>query len=224
MNTERKKLKIGYKIIDGPIAIYQPGKKFDCYEQDVFIKISIIGKKNKINQILGYESISIWSDNTINKKKDFFSPIIRNAKWIRTNDLDKIRKQKKISWPCVKVTLGNIKNYKNLDKSLIDFQKHFKEMPYIASGLSFQRDVPDYNYDNNYNPYSFYFRNGIQSFEFSSEPIADDPFTKNVFDLFNTIKKYMKIFNNKGWTEKYNTDFNTLINTDFCNWDYSNKL
>ena len=224
MNNERKKFNLGYIIIDGPLAIYQPNNDFEWYEQDVFIKINIVGERDNINQILGHESISIWSDNTMNKEKDFFIPIIRHAKWIKTDDLDKIRDHETLAFPDVKVSLGNIKNLKKIENDLINFQKQINDFSYIQLGLSLQRDIPEVKYDKNFTAYSIFFRNGVQSIEFNSEPISGDSFKKNVFSLFNTIKNQMEIFDNKGWIEKYNIDFNTLINTDFYKWDYSTKI
>jgi hypothetical protein len=190
----------------------------------VFIKINITGVRDNINQILGYKSISIWTDNTMNKEKNFFLPIIRYTKWIKKDDLNKIRDNNSLTFPDVKVSLGAIKDQKKLENELIIFQKKSKSFPYIPFGLSLQRDVPDVEFDKNYTAYSIFFRNGIQSVEINSEPVLGHSFTKNVFDLFNTIKNQMNIFNKQGWKEKYSIDFNTLIKTDFYMWDYSSKL
>ena len=224
MDIQRKIFNLGYTIIDGPISIYQPGNDLEWYEQDIFIKINITGVRSNINHILGHESISIWADNTMNKEKNFFQPIIRHAKWMKTDDLDKMRGKEKFSFPAVKILLGHIKENKELEKELLKFQEQIKYLPYVPSGLSLNRDIPELEYDHKFAAFSIFFRNGVQSIEFNSEPILEDIFTQNVFDLFNTIKKHMEVFDHKGWIEKYNIDFNTLVNTGYYKWDYSTKL
>lgn len=49
------------------------------------------------------ESIIVYSDDTINKEKNFFAPVLRHCVWDQTDH------SSKTGWPNVEIKLGSIK-------------------------------------------------------------------------------------------------------------------
>lgn len=219
-HLKRKRLlEAGHAILNGPLALFSAEDDFDWYGKDISITLDIV----EGNVLMGRESISIWSDDTMNKTESFFPPIIRYCKWIRSEDLKKLSK-KEIEWPSAEVALATIKDTEKLDQQLIGFQEKFKKLPYLSQGLNFAREVPEFEPTGDSRNYCIFLRNGLQVIEFSSCPLLRDGFSEDVFQLFDCIKNHMEPFDKKGWSEQYDFSFETLSKANHYNWHYSFEM
>ncbi|MBN1647851.1 MAG: hypothetical protein JW874_07450 [Spirochaetales bacterium] len=212
---------IGNRIVDGPIALYPPDSGHGWYEQDLCIRTAITDTVDDIKQITGHESVSVWTDGTMNRDSGFFSPVIRLSRWYLTDSRTNMQEAGMATWPDVTVNLGGIAEPEILNSEIYRFQEGFRRLPWLPMGLCTHREVPDFEPDSEHACYTIFCRNGLQSIEISGESIARDSFSRNVFRLCSVIKNNIALFDKSGWREKYHIDFKTLSGQDFYYWNYS---
>lgn len=191
----RKRKAIARELIGGPRVIAPPKdlSSHDWFETDLRITLH----SNPYGTI---ESISVYSDSTMNKTEDFFAPILRHCVWQQNDN------SSENGWPNAPVRLGSIKNQAVVHDCLMRIQRSIHLMAFPPIGLSLARDVPDVEYAPKDRMYSMKVRNGLQSIEYHSTQLEHDPFADLVFESYDLLVAQLEEFDKRGWTEGYSQD------------------
>lgn len=197
---------IAYRVLEGPAALYPASGTDGWYERETFIQRALVETKANMMVVNGYESVSIWTDGTPNRERDFLEPVIRYARWDLAADMTETCSEKEREWPTVELVLGSIGNPGNLDHRVSGFHELLQSLPFVPGCIGFRQEEPDMESDSQYSPYKIWMTNGVQCLEFSGYPLRGEGFTREVFRFFDEIKTQMVIINKTGWKEKYDKD------------------
>jgi len=203
-------LQIGRELIEGPRALFPPqeGDESDWLEPQLHITLRWPDYKR-------IESAIVYVDATMNKEDGFLPPMLRHAIWSRPNDLTGAH-----AWPSVVVRLGSIKSQQAVDACLTKLEENVLHINYSPFGLSLKRDVPTVACVPSLPHYTVYLRNGVQSLEYSSCSIANDPFSLLIHESFNTLTTELHEINPNGWQERYDRNLKTEFPATCWEWNY----
>ncbi|MCP3898652.1 MAG: hypothetical protein GY707_02835 [Desulfobacteraceae bacterium] len=197
-----KKFAIGYELINGPEAILPPAEMDEFGWLEVDLKIILIPHDHK-----KIESISIFVDDTMNRKNNFLPPLIRHCTWHKEKD-----DSENNDWPTTEIFYSHIENNEAVDKKIKKIQKNISRFEFKESGLSLKRDVAKIKIDYNKPRFELFSRNGLQTITINSWATEDNNnFSDLVFDLFNYLKKIVRPLNLNGWKERYKQDLEKTL-------------
>jgi len=195
-------LAIGNQLLQGPRTIITAHDAHGWLEKDIAVYLHYFGH-NRLHHI------SLWSDDTINREKNFLPPVIRLAQWERQQDVERFQAGEAVQWPSVTVSLGYIKApfIHQLHIALLDIQQQVNSLQFAPMGLRRKRDVPCIPVSEQYIDFEIWMRNGAQSICYASPLLQADAFCKKVFELKQLLLSSMQPFDYTGWKEKYTTSF-----------------
>ncbi len=208
-----RRLKIGHKLIYGPRALFPPKTidDFGWLEPDLRIIYWTAG-------MLTAESIILFTDNTMNRDKNFLQPVIRHAKWHRLADAEESR-----DWPTVEISLSNFKDQREcVDTYIKKLQGKLTRLTFELNGLQTQRESSNQafhiSYDYGRGSFSVYSRNGAQSIEYHSLAIKNDNLTELVLEGLLLLHSLAIPYSREGWRERYDFDLNEICPTKAWDW------
>ncbi|WP_154668190.1 hypothetical protein [Pseudoduganella violaceinigra] len=199
MNTNRRRcLRIGRALIKGPTAIFPPKfiDSFGWLEADFRLTIKWPGPGL-------HESLQVFSDDTMNRDKDFLPPMIRRCIWKRAADMANPN-----AWPSATVEIGYIQDHKRRDALLRDVHRKLPGLPFVELGLSTQRDVADLELDESEPEFRIWARNGVQSLEYWSSPVAPAHLGLSFTQVHKDLLAEFLPISQPGWRERYDHDLN----------------
>lgn len=214
--TERKNrrrcLQIGNKLIEGPLAIFPATEDGDDYEwMECDFRITLYSANYRIQ-----ESIAIYTDDTMNKGKDFFKPIFRHCVWDRNSDINSSN-----TWPSAKVELAYLKDIKKTNEILIQIQETIPKPSFSPLGVSLSRNVAEVECDYSKERYEIYIRNRVQAITYASCYIPNDIVTGLILSSFKKLRNEMMVpFDKSGWKERYEFNLNSECPKDMWEWQY----
>jgi hypothetical protein len=214
-------LKIGNKLVEGPSAIFFISEG-DWLEKELQITFYEPGMRK-------IESYSIWSDDSMNKEKKFHAPMIRILKWNRKNDLDDLKNNSIRKFPKIEVELGRIKEirFEEANEKFILLQKSVIENNrYIPYKISTERDSAqiEMNYEEEYLDYLIYFRNGVQSIQFSSTGNTNEKLVNQLIEMKNFLISSIDKIDKSEWKERYYELTEEYLEGEIPEWYYDNII
>lgn len=191
-------MRIGRALLDGPLAIFPP-ESIDSYgwlEPDFQLIIKWQGAGR-------YESLHVFSDDSMNREQNFLPPMIRRCQWNRNEDM-----AGENLWPSATVELGYVKDQRRLDSLLREVQRKIATLPFAEIGLSTQRDVADVELDCSEPEFTIFARNGIQSIKYWSLPVAPIQLGISFTQVHAGLLAELVPLSQPGWRERYEYDLN----------------
>ena len=194
--NRRRCLRIGRALLEGPSAIFPP-KELDEYgwlEADFRLTIKWSGQDI-------HESVSVFSDDSMNREENFLAPMIRRCCWNRSADMANTN-----SWPSAAVELGHIRDHSRVDALLRGVHRRLTGLPFCELGLSTQRDVADLEIDSSEPEFRVWARNGVQSIEYWSLPVAAAKLGLSFRGVYEDLLAELVPGSPLGWRERYDYD------------------
>ena len=165
------------------------------------------------------ESVTLFTDNTVNRDDHFLQPIIRLAFWERGRDI-----QTRPHWPSITIQFGYFSDddHQLLHNTIYQFHQTLSSTPFLAFGISANREVPDFPH-NDRGELEIFASNGVQSVEITTPALPNgDELTDQFFFLFAQLKAACRPFDHKDWRERYN--YNLRDVTPFQAWDWDGSI
>ncbi|MBK9940675.1 MAG: hypothetical protein IPP13_03520 [Kouleothrix sp.] len=164
-----------------------------------------------------YESLAIYCDNTVNREAAFLQPVIRTARWDRYHDF-----ATRPIWPTVDIQLSYFADqFDRLHQQVYALHTALRQLPFTSFGISAQRDVPMLTTQGDGQELEVLVRNGIQTVEFTTPALVDDPVTVQVFTLRDLLLSLVQPFDRTRWRERYDYDLDVLAPLKAWDWDGS---
>lgn len=183
-------------LLDGPSAIFPP-REMDEYgwlEADFRLTIKW-PKQGK------HESLSVFSDDSMNREENFLAPLIRRCVWNRSADLADTN-----AWPSVSVELGHVRDHSRVDAVLREVHRKLAGLPFAELGLSTRRDVADIEIDPSEPEFRVWARNGAQSIEYWSLPVSPAKLGLSFGQVHEDLLAELVPLLQEGWRERYDYD------------------
>lgn len=204
-------LQIGAKIVKGPLALFPPVQVDDYGWMECDFRIIKYAADDKVQ-----ESVSIYTDDTMNREEGFLPPIIRSCSWARGDDIDGKNK-----WPSIMVGLGDISSIDSASEILRNLQRSLSKIKFGILGVSLSRDMAKVECNHKKDRFDIFIRNGIQAIEYSSCSIHDDEYTKLVFESYEKLLNLLVPNHEIGWKERYEYNLDENCPTDMWEWQYN---
>lgn len=219
--NHRRVTKIGHKLVEGPSAVFRISDG-DWLESDLHIII----KEGGLRKI---ETYSLLTEDTMNKEIDFLPPMIRILKWRRSEDLNELQNDEHRRFPKIEVELGTIlkSKYEEVNQSFISIQAKVKKYnDYVPYNISTERDSAEskVDYEQEYLDYTINFRNGVQSFEFSSAGNLDDELVQAINSLKELFKESIEVVDKSKWKERYYDLTEEYLEGEIPEWYYEDEM
>lgn len=189
-------MRVGLILLEGPSAIFPP-QELDGYgwlEADFRLTIKWPGQVKQ-------ESVSVFSDDSINREENFLEPMIRHCIWNRSADMADTN-----PWPSASVSLGHVRDQSKVDAVLRDVHRSLSGLPFAELGLSTQRDVADLELDPSEPEFQVWARNGVQSIEYWSLPVAAAKLGLSFRQVYEALLAELVPVAPSGWRERYDYD------------------
>ncbi|KQZ40062.1 hypothetical protein ASD58_06710 [Duganella sp. Root1480D1] len=183
-------------MLDGPLAIFPP-ESIDSYgwlEADFQLTITWPGAAQ-------FESIHVFSDDSMNREQDFLPPMIRRCHWNRKADM-----AGENLWPTATVELGFIRDHERLDSMLREVQRKVGGLPFAEIGLSTLRGVADVELDFPEPEFRIWMRNGGRSLEYWSLPVGPKQLGISFIQVHADLLAEFVPMSRSGWRERYEND------------------
>ncbi len=183
-------------MIEGASAIFPP-KLIDDYgwlEPDFRLTIKWPGHAV-------YESLQVFSDDSMNRVDNFLAPIIRRCVWKRAVDMLNPDK-----WPTAAIDLGFIRDQLKVNSLLLDVHKRLSRLPFVEQGLCIKRDVADIHLDPTEPAFSLWATNGAQSIEYSSLAVSPIHLGFSLRQIHSDLLAELVPMSHQGWRERYDYD------------------
>ena len=110
------------------------------------------------------------------------------------------------TWPSAKVEIGSIHSFSIVDTILRKVQQKLSNLPFSELGLSIQRDVADIEIDSTEPEFRIWARNGVQSIEYWSVPVAAVSLGLSFSKVHKELLSEMRPISPTGWRERYDND------------------
>jgi len=194
--NRRRCLRIGRALLEGPSAIFPP-KEIDSYgwlEADFRLTIKWPGQE-------WHESLSVFSDDSMNREENFLAPMIRRCLWKRSADMADTN-----PWPTASIELGYVRDHLRIDALLRGVQRKLSGLPFTELGLSTRRDVAELEPDLGEPEFRVWARNGAQSMEYWSLPVAASTLGLSFRQVYADLLAEMVPISQIGWRERYDYD------------------
>ena len=219
--NHRRVLKIGNQLVHGPSAIFRISRG-DWLEKDLQIVLYEPGMKR-------IESYSIWSDDSMNKEKDFLPPMIRILTWNRREDLHSLKESSKRKFPKIDLTLGIISagRLEEINSKFITLQcAVLKNHNYVPYKIPMERDSADIgvNYEKGYLDFSIFFRNGEQALEFTSTGNLSAPLVQELITMKKLLHSSIEVVDKTNWKERYYELTEEYLSGEIPEWYYQDKM
>ncbi|SDQ14916.1 hypothetical protein [Flagellimonas zhangzhouensis] len=216
-----KLVRIGNTLIEGPNVIFNSIGQ-DWLEKD----LQIIFHYPENGRL---ESFSIWSDDTMNKEKGFLQPMIRNLTWDRRKDLDRAQKEPSTIFPKVDIQLGSIKKEmsQELNEKFVQLQHSMiRNLEYVPYKIPTTRDSAEIkiNFEKPFVDFSVFFRNGVQTLEFSSCVNHENILLRELNQMKKILLECINLVKLSDWVEKYSDLTESFLNGKTMEWNYSKDL
>lgn len=208
--NRRRCLQVGRELIEGPRALFPPEVVDDFGWLEAELRISLWWPSCE-----RIESVAVYSDDTMNRDSGFLPPMLRHSVWHRANDLKGAN-----AWPSVEVKLGVLRSQQAVDNCLRSIQHGVQRLSFPPIGLSVARDVADVTAAPGLPDYAVWVRNGLQSVEYHSCPVANDPFTTQVIDAFSELAAELQDIEKQGWRERYDRNLRSEYPASAWEWAY----
>jgi hypothetical protein len=147
------------------------------------------------------QSVALFVDNTINRKSGWLRPLLR---YVRCSPLTPV-----YATPVADYALGRPRNWARARQLVLDLHRHCPTVPFLPFAPSMTRDSAHAPMIDWRAGYRVKFHNGIQSFEFSTPRLQEDPFAAAVDQTFIELVRLMQPFDPDGWTERFQLDLGT---------------
>jgi hypothetical protein len=148
-----------------------------------------------------HESLSVLSDDSMNREENFLAPMIRRCRWNRAADMANTN-----LWPSAAVELGHIRNHSRVDAVLRAVHQKLTGLPFSELGLSTQRDVADLETDATEPEFRVWATNGVQSIEYWSLPVAAAKLGLSFHGVYEDLLAELVPGSPLGWRERYAYD------------------
>lgn len=219
--NHRRILRIGNKLIEGPSAIFRISDG-DWLEKDLHLSF-FDPRSGELS------SCSIWSDDSMNKTKNFLSPMIRVLKWNRREDLHDLRQNSERTFPMVEIRLGLIKSNKlsQVNAEFLALQSTIAtNNDYVPYQIPMERDAADLEigYEKDYLDYAVYFRNGEQSLSFHSSGNNTSRVLNQLLQMKNLLQESIAEVDKSAWKERYYELTEEYLEGQIPEWYYEEKL
>lgn len=194
--SQRRCLRVGRALLEGPSAIFPPSEidNYGWLEADFRLMIKWPGQHR-------HESVSVFSDDSMNRDENFLPPMIRRCLWNRSADLASTS-----AWPSTLIELGHIRDHSRIDALLRGVHRKLTGLPFSELGLSTQRDVANLELDPSEPEFRVWTRNGAQSIEYWSLPVAAANFGLSFRQVYEALLAELVPVSPQGWRERYDHD------------------
>lgn len=189
-------MRVGWALLEGPTGVFPPETLDDYGWLETDFRLIIQWPRQA-----GHESISILSDDTVNRDSDFLPPMIRHCQWNRSADLTGAN-----AWPTTSITLAYIRDRAKIDALLREVHGKLPALPFEVLGLSTQRDMPELECDDSEPTYWVWVRNGVQYLEYHSAPVVADKLVIPFREIYTSLLAEMIPITIQGWRERYDYD------------------
>lgn len=195
--NRRRCLRIGRALLDGPSAIFPPASLDDYGWLEAEFRLTVKWPGNHM-----HESLQVFCDDSMNRDENFLAPMIRRCVWNRSADMANTN-----PWPSATVEIGSIRNNSRVDTILRDVQRTLSILPFAEHGLSLRRDVADIEIDSTEPEFRVWARNGVQSIEYWSVPVAAASLGLSFSQIHAELLSEMAAISpTTGWRERYDCD------------------
>jgi hypothetical protein len=218
--------RVGRSLVTGPRAIHPPPviDDFGWLEPDLRLLWTGSGSGTQ-------ESVSVFTDDTINRDADFLPPLLRHAVWRRGADLERLRsvtpRPPAALWPSVDVRLSAFERQRAaVDERVRALQGCLRRLPFVESGLVLDRTPPHLDQQLTWGArrvawLEIYSRTGAQAVTYESPPLEQDPLTVRFFELFDYLTGIIEPLPLSGWRETYACDLTARpLAPRSWQWDY----
>ena len=210
-HLRRRILRLAKAFVEGPRSLIPPEELDDFGWLEPELKL-----RWWHNGYRAWESLIIYCDNTVNRDEHFLKPLIRYARWERQKDMRQMP-----AWPTVDIRLSYFEEHLDWVNAKVKLlQDALAHAPFVAFGLTLQRDAPDMQLDGARGTISIYSRNGIQAIEYTSDALPPgDKVTELFFDTFQDLLNIMQPISREGWKEAYDYDWSDTDVRKSWYWD-----
>jgi hypothetical protein len=208
--SARRVLTIGRTLVRGPRALFPPQALDDFGWLEPELRLVYWQPPMK-----RYESLAIFCDSTVNREVQFLRPVIRYARWDRYHDL-----ATRPTWPTTDIRLSYFDDqFDHVHQQVYAFHTRVTQLPFTPFGISAERDLPTLATSDDDGEVEMRVRNGIQTLEFTTPALADDPLTADIFTLRNLLLSLLQPFDRTGWRERYNDNLEARSPLQSWDWD-----
>ena len=207
----RRKQIIGNTLIKGPRSIFpphDPGQFVGWLEPTLFISY-------KDWESLSNKSIILYSDYTMNREKDFFTPLVRQTNWIREQD-----QLRSAPMPNINIDYWEVQDWDAINATGKQIQEALREAPLIPHGIPKDRSAPETGFAGNGIEYCVITKNGAQSLEFWSFELDNDQLFKLLIKASSILLSASRPMDMTGWRERYNHEIEQSPDISWPSWDW----
>ncbi|MFO0828719.1 MAG: hypothetical protein U0572_11310 [Phycisphaerales bacterium] len=164
-------------------------------------------------------SVSVFTDNTVNRSRNFLTPIIREVHWNREGEFSE-----PLDVVLIQHRLGLVANWVAVQQVAKRLQRAALRPPFVPYGLSRTRGAPELEPRQPYADFHLMIGNGVQSMEFDSPALPSDPLTATVERSLAELRKLSNHYDACGWRERYSDPFEVsgvqdwTIGANFASW------
>ena len=116
---------------------------------------------------------------------------------------------------------------REVNQSFISIQAKVKKYnDYVPYNISTERDSAEskVDYEQEYLDYTINFRNGVQSFEFSSAGNLDDELVQAINSLKELFKESIEVVDKSKWKERYYDLTEEYLEGEIPEWYYEDEM
>lgn len=203
-------MRAGRHILEGPRAIFPPGER----DWPDWLECDLRMVKSRTPKSRCWESICVYVDHTMNKDDYFLIPIVRQAKWHRSD-----RPGDPPDWPNIEIAYGQLHGaIRRADAVARRLQTTFAGVPLQATGLCLDRTGPALSGEY-IGERRIRVSNGTQAVEFNG-PLARGSELDQVFeDCWENLSALIRPISRSGWLERYDYDLSAPSPPEPWDWD-----